>query len=100
MPKIKMLDSKEYELGSLSSLDLKRIGEMGKENDKKKDKGLSPYEMTFNLFLFAFRKFNPDMRDMTIQEFMEIFPLVGMEKKMKEIMEITGLNFKKGVGKK
>lgn len=100
MSKFKMLDGKEYELGSLSSLDLKRIEEMQKENDAKKDKGISNYDMTFKLFLFAFKKFNPDMKNMNLDEFMEIFPLVGMEDKTNEIMKITGLDFKKGVGKK
>lgn len=100
MSKIKMLDGKEYELGSLSSLDLKKIEEMQKENEKKKDKGISSYYMTFNLFLFAFKKFNPGMKNMILDEFMEIFPLVGMEDKTNEIMKITGLDFKKGVGKK
>jgi len=100
MPKIKMLDGKEYELKSLSSLDIKKIDEMQKENDGKKDKGLSDYDMAFKLFLFAFKKFNPDMEKMSLDEFMDIFPLIDMENKINEIMEITGLNFKKGIGKK
>jgi len=100
MSKIKMLDGKEYELSSLSSLDLKKIDEMKKENDEKKGKGISDYDMTFNLFLFAFKKFNPDMKNMNLDEFMDIFPLVDMETKTNEIMAITGLDFKKGVGKK
>ena len=100
MSKIKMLDGKEYELRSLSSLDLKKIEEMQKENEKKKDKGVSSYDMTFKLFLFAFKKFNPGIKNMNLDEFMDIFPLVDMEKKTNEIMEITGLDFKRGVGKK
>lgn len=95
-----MLDDKEYELKSLSALDLKKIDKIRDENEKKKDKGISDYDITFTLFLFAFKKFNPDMKDMVLDEFMEIFPLVGMEDKTKEIMKITGLDFKKGVGKK
>lgn len=100
MSKIKMLDGKEYELRSLSSLDLKKIDEMRNGNDKKKDKGISDYDMTFKLFLFAFQKFNPSMKTMSLDEFMDIFPLVGMEDKTNEVMSVTGLNFKKGVGKK
>ena len=100
MPKIKMLDGKEYELKSLSSLDLKRIDEMTRENKEKKDKGISDYDLTFTMFLLAFKKFNPDMKDMTLDEFMDIFPLVDMENKINEITEVTGLNFKKGIGKK
>jgi len=100
MPKIKMLDGEEYELRSLSSLDLKKIDEMRKENDEKKDKGISDYEMTFKLFLYAFKKFNPGIKSMSLDEFMDIFPLVDMENKTNEIMKITGLDFKKGIGKK
>ncbi len=100
MSKIRMLDGKEYELKSLSALDLKRIDEIRDENEKKKDKGISDYDITFTLFLFAFKKFNPGMKTMSLDEFMDIFPLVEMENKSNEIMEITGLDFKKGVGKK
>jgi hypothetical protein len=100
MSKIKMLDGKEYELKSLSSLDLKKIDKMKNENDGKKGKGISDYDMTFTLFLFAFKKFNPGMKDMNLDKFMDIFPLVDMENKSNEIMKITGLDFKKGVGKK
>lgn len=100
MPKIKMLDGKEYELKSLSSLDLKKIDEMKKENEEKKGKGISDYDLTFKLFLFAFKKFNPGMKDMSLDEFMDIFPLVGMENKSNEVMAITGLDFKKGIAKK
>jgi len=100
MPKIKMLDGKEYELRSLSSLDLKKIDQMKDENEKKKDKGISDYDMTFKLFLFAFKKFNPSMKTMNLDEFMDIFPLVEMENKSNEVMAVTGLDFKKGVGKK
>jgi len=100
MAKIKMLDGKEYELKSLSSLDLKKVDEMKKENEEKKGKGISDYDMTFKLFLFAFKKFNPGMKDMKLDKFMDIFPLVGMENKSNEIMAITGLDFKKGVAKK
>jgi len=98
--KIKMLNGKEYEIKSLSSLDIKKIDEMQKENAGKKDEGLSDYDMTFKLFLFAFKKFNPSMKDMSLDEFMDIFPLKDMENKINEIMEITGLNFKEGIGKK
>lgn len=100
MSKIKMLDGKEYELKSLSSFDLKKIDEMRKENDEKKGKGLSDYDMTFNLFLYAFKKFNPNMKDMNLDEFMDIIPLVDMENRINEIMGITGLNFKEGIVKK
>ena len=100
MAKVKMLDGKEYELKSLSSLDLKNIDELQKENKSKKDKGISDYDMTFTIYLYTFKKFNPELKNMTLEEFMEIFPLVDMTEKVDEITKITGLNFKQGVGKK
>ena len=100
MSKVKMLDSKEYEIKPLSSFDLKKIDILQKENKKKKDKGISDYDMTFTIYLYVFKKFNLELKDMTLDEFMEIFPLKDMEEKIKEISEITGLNFKAGVGKK
>ena len=100
MAKVKMLDGKEYELKSLSSLDLYNIDELQKKNKELKDKAISDLKMTFTIYLYAFKKFNPELKDMKLDEFMEIFPLVGMEEKIEEISKITGLNFKAGVGKK
>lgn len=100
MAKVKMMNDKEYELKPLSSLDLYNIDELQMKNKELKDKAISDYKMTFNVYLYAFKKFNPELKDMVLDDFMEIFPLVGMEEKIKEISEITGLNFKAGVGKK
>lgn len=100
MAKVKMMDGKEYELKPLSSLDLYNIDELQNKNKELKDKAVSDYKMTFNVYLYAFKKFNPELKNMTVDEFMEIFPLVDMEGKIKEISKITGLNFGAGVGKK
>ena len=105
MSKVKIGD-KEYELKSLSSLDLKKIDEMKKNNDALKDEDklkLSDYDQTFNTLLYAIKKFNPEAKEMNLTDFMESFPLIGIWNKIKEIYKITGLseeNLEVGVGKK
>ena len=85
MTKVKIGD-KEYELGSLTALDLKRI------NDIKEKGKMSDYDQTFNTYLYAIKKFNPEVK-MTIENFMDSFPLKDMQKKIKELNEIIGINF-------
>ena len=93
MAQVKIGD-REYKLESLTSLDLKKL------NQDKEEKKLSDYDHTFNILLYAIKKFNPDIK-MTLDEFMEVFPLVGIDEKVAEMTEITGLNFmQKGTGKK
>ena len=105
MAKVKIGD-REYELKSLSSLDLKKIDEIKKNNDLLKDDDKSKildYDQTFNTLLYAIKKFNPNVREMSLNEFMESFPLIGLWDKVKEIHRITGLNKENlamGVGKK
>ena len=91
MLKVK-IGSKEYQLDSLVSNDLKIL-----EAEKEKEK-LSDYDYAHAVMLHAVKKFNPDVK-MTLNEFMDIFPLKGMEEKLIEIGEIIGLDFKTGIGK-
>lgn len=85
MAKVKIGDV-EYKFESLTALDLKKL------NQEKKDNKISDFEQTFNIYLYAIKKFNNDVK-MNLEEFMDSFPLNGMQKKMKEINEITGINF-------
>ena len=87
-----MIGSKEYQLDSLTSQDLKEL-EAQKEEDK-----ISDYDYTHAVILCAVNKFNPDVK-MTLKEFMSIFPLKGIEEKLIEIGDIIGLDFKAGIGK-
>lgn len=91
MVKVK-IGSKEYQLDSLVTNDLKEL-----EAKKKEDK-LTDFDYAHAVILHAIMKFNPDIK-MSLNEFMSIFPLKGIEEKLKEIGEIIGLDFKLGIGK-
>ena len=91
MAKVK-IGKKEYELESLSSLDLKKLEAM-----KEKDK-LTDYDYAYFVMLYAVKKFNKDIT-LTLDQFMEEFPIKDIDKKFGEIGEIIGLDFKIGIGK-
>jgi hypothetical protein len=88
-----LIGSKEYQLDSLTSQDLKEL-EVKKVEDK-----LTDYDYAHAVILHAVLKFNPDIKGMTLKEFMGIFPLVGIEEKLEEIGDIIGVGFRKGIGK-
>jgi len=85
MAKIK-IGKIEYKLDSLTALDLRKINKVKEENK------LSDFDQTFNLYLYAIKKFN-DGIEMSLEGFMDSFPMVGMQEKIKEINEILGVNF-------
>ena len=90
MAKVK-IGKKEYELESLSSLDLKKI------EKAKEEKKLDDYDYSYFVMLYAIKKFNKDIT-FTLEEFQESFPLKNIEDKFKEIGKIIGLDFKIGIG--
>lgn len=85
------IGSKEYQLDSLTSMDLKIL------EAKKKEENLSDYDYTHAIILYSITKFNPDVK-MTLNDFMGIFPIKGVKEKLIEIGEIIGLDFKAGIG--
>ena len=90
MSKVK-IGKKEYELESLSSLDLKKLEKIQEE------KKLSDYDYAYTFMLHAINKFN-DLH-LTLDEFMEEFPIKDADKKFEEIGKIIGVDFTMGVGK-
>ena len=90
MTKVK-IGKKDYELESLSSLDLKKLEEM------KKEKKLADYDYSYAVILYAVKKFNKDVH-LTLDQFMDEFPIKNIDKTFKVIGEIIGLDFKVGVG--
>ena len=90
MAKVK-IGKKDYELETLSSLDLKKLQE------KRKKEKLSDYDYAYAFMLHAVNKFNN--LNLTLDEFMEEFPLKDADKKFEEIGEIIGVDFKTGIGK-
>ena len=91
MAKVK-IGKKEYELESLSSLDLKKL------EKKKEEEKITDYDYSYALMLHVIKKFNPDVT-LTLDQFMDEFPIKGLKKKFKEIGDAIGLDFKMGVGK-
>jgi len=81
----------EYELESLSSLDLKKL------EKTKEEKTLEEYDYSYYVILYAVKKFNKDIT-LTLEEFQEAFPIKDVENKFKEIGEMIGLDFKVGIG--
>ena len=85
----------EFNLGTLYSSDLELM-EKGKEEKK-----LTDYQYVYYSILHGIKRYNPEVK-LTLEEFMDIFPLVGMKEKIKELFVIMGIskeNFKPGVGK-
>ena len=91
MSKVKIGD-KEYNLESLSSLDLKKL------EAKKIEEKLTDYDYAYTVVLCAVKKSNKNI-DLTLDQFMESFPIKDIDKKFDEIGDIIGLDFKMGVGK-
>ena len=91
MAKVKIGD-KEYKLDSLTSLDLKKL------EAKKKEEKIEDYDYAYTIILFAIKKFNKDV-DLTLDQFMESFPLKDLDKKFDEIGDTIGLDFEIRIGK-
>lgn len=83
------IGEREYKLESLTAYDLNKL------DKEKKEKTLSDYEYAFYVILHGIKKFNPEIK-MTLDEFMDTFPVVGIKDKLKELEEITGVNFTQG----
>ena len=90
MAKVK-IGKREYELESLSSFDLKKL------EAEKEEKKLSDYDYAYTFMLRAVNKFNN--LNLTLDEFMELFPIKDADKKFDEIGEIIGVDFTMGSGK-
>ena len=91
MAKVK-IGKKDYELESLSSLDLKKLEKL------KEEKELEEYDYSYYVILYAVKKFNKDI-SLTLEEFMEEFPIKDIKKTFNLIGKIIGLDFKLGVGR-
>ena len=89
MAKVK-IGKKEYELGSLSSLDLKKL------EAKKAEGKIEEYDYAYFCILHAIKRFNPNVT-FTLEEFMDEFPIKNISDKFKEIGDIIGLDFKVGI---
>ena len=91
MAKVK-IGKKDYELESLSSLDLKKL------EKEKEDNKISDFDYTYLVILHAIKKYNKDVV-LSLDQFEDEFPIKGLMEKFKEIGKIIGLDFAEGIVK-
>ena len=88
MPKVK-IGEKEYIVKPLSMRDVRKLNiEKGKI---KKDDEMANYDFAFQAMLIPLKKYNPELKDITVEEFEEMIELPEFERVYKEILEISGL---------
>ena len=99
MSKVKIGD-KEFELRILSMRDIKLLDQEKKK--LKEDDDMAKYDYTFYSLLYAIKKFNPEMKDLMLDDFEEMIGVDEFERILEEMLKITGLKkyFKSGDSKK
>ena len=99
MSKVKIGD-KEFELRILSMRDIKLLDQEKKK--LKEDDDMAKYDYTFYSLLYAIKKFNPEMKDLMLDDFEEMIGVDEFERILEEMLKITGLKkyFKSADGKK
>ena len=83
------IGNKEYIIKSLSMYDIKKL-DIEKEKIKKDD-DLGAYDYTFFTLLAVVKKWNPETKDMTVDEFEEMIDVDDFERVQKAIVQIAGL---------
>ena len=99
MAKIK-IGNREFELKPLSMKDVKLLDQEKKK--LKEDDDMAKYDYTFYALLYAIKKFNPEMKDLMLDDFEEMIGVDVFEEILEKMLEITGLKkyFKSGDSKK
>ena len=94
------IGNQEYIIKPLSMLDIKKLNiERGKI---KKDDEIATYDYGFYTLLAVIKKWNPEAKDMKLDEFEELVPVSEFEDIQDAIMQLAGLKklFKLGDSKK
>jgi leucyl aminopeptidase (aminopeptidase T) len=94
------IGNKEYIIKSLSMLDIKKLN-IEKRKVKKEDE-VTVYDYSFYTLLHVIKKFNPEAKDLTIDDFEDMIDVDDFERVQKAIVQIAGLKkyFKPGDSKK
>jgi len=83
------IGDKEYIIKPLSMLDVKK---MNIERRKlKEDDESASYDFTFNVLLTVIKKWNPETKDLTVNDFEEMIGLDEFDRVQAAILQITGL---------
>lgn len=90
------IGDKEYIIKPLSMLDIKKLN-IEKKKVKNEDE-IEVYDYTFYTLLTVIKKWNPDAKDMTVDDFEEMIDVDDFERVQKAIVQIAGLKkyFKPG----
>jgi len=90
------IGDKEYIIKPLSMLDIKKLN-IEKKKVKNEDE-IAIYDYTFYTLLTVIKKWNPDEKDMTVDQFEELVDVDDFERVQKAILQIAGLKkyFKQG----
>ena len=83
------IGDKEYIIKPLSMLDIKKLN-IEKKN-LKKDDDIATYDYSFYTLLTVIKKWNPEAKDITIDQFEEMIDVDDFERVQKAIVQIAGL---------
>jgi len=83
------IGDKEYIIKPLSMLDVKKMNIERKS--LKKDDATATFDFTFKVMLSVIKKWNPDTKDLTVNDFEEMIGLDEFERIQAAILQITKL---------
>jgi len=94
------IGDKEYIIKPLSMLDIKKLSIERKKIKPEDDMAI--YDHTFYTLLAVIKKWNPETKDLTIEQFEEMIDVCDFEKVQEAILQIAGLKkyFRLGDSKK
>ena len=94
------IGDKEYIIKPLSMLDVKKMNIERKS--LKKDDATATFDFAFKVMLNVIKKWNPDTKDLTVNDFEEMIGLDEFERIQAAILQITKLKkyFTMGASKK
>jgi len=90
------IGDKEYIIKRLSMLDIKKLN-LERKNIKEND-DMANYDFSFYTLLTVIKKYNPETKNITVEEFEDMIDIIEFERVQKAILQISGLNkyFKPG----
>ena len=83
------IGGKEYIIKPLSMLDIKKLN-IEKKKLKQED-DIATYDYTFYTLLTVIKKWNPETKDLTVDEFEELINVDDFERVQDAIVQIAGL---------
>jgi hypothetical protein len=93
------IGDKEYIIKPLSMLDIKKLNIEKKK--LKKDDDIAAYDYSFHTLLTVVKKWNPEAKDLTVDQFEEMIDVADFERIQAAIVQIAGLKkyFRPGVSR-